>query len=127
MELKIRIEQTEPGVVTLLPFGSINTDTCMILDKEVEKLLTQAKKALVLDMAEVDFVSSAGIGTIAKTKNSLNKIGSDLAMINLQPQVKRVFEIIRLLPSMNVFVNTEELDEYLNRVQRDIKGEKEEY
>jgi len=122
MKLNIRIKQTKPGIVTLSPSGSINTETSMILDKEINKLLTQAKRALVLDMAEVDFVTSAGIGTIAKAKKSLNKIGSDLAMLNVQPQVKRVFEIIRLLPSMNVFTNMDELDEYLGRVQRDIKG-----
>ena len=76
-------------------------------------------------MAQVDFITSSGVGTITKAKKTLDQRGADLAMINLQPQVQKVFEIMDLLPTLNVFENTEELDEYLTRVQRRITGEEE--
>ena len=127
MKLKIRIKQTKPGVVTLSPIGPIDTETSPTLDKEICRVLSKACKTLVLDMAGVDYITSAAVGIIAKTKASLVKNNGDLAMINLQPQVKKVFEIIRLLPTLNVFASKEELDKYLGKVQRKITGEEDEY
>ena len=127
MKLKIRIKQTKPGVVTLSPIGPIDTETSSTLDKEICRILAKTCKTLVLDMAGVDYITSSGIGIIAKTKATLKKNSGDLAMINLQPQVKKVFEIIRLLPALNVFASKEELDEYLGKVQRRIRGEEDEY
>lgn len=123
MALDIQFKQTKPGIMTVLPSGSIDSDTSPLLDKEVERLLNEPIHTLVLDMDGVNFISSAGIGTLAKAKKLLNKQGGALAMINLQPQVKKVFEIIRLLPSLNVFESANELDEYLARVQDKISKE----
>ena len=97
------------------------------MDEEICSILTETTKTLVLDLAGVDFITSAGIGIIAKAKASLKQKGGDLAMINLQPQIIKVFEIMRLLPVLNVFASKEELDEYLGRVQRRITGEEDEY
>ena len=38
--------------------------------------------------------------------------------VNLQPQVKKIFEIINALPSMDVFASVAELDAYLDAMQR---------
>ncbi len=124
MKLAIEIEEREPGItVVVSPKGEINSETSETLDQELRRVLSRPVRTLVLDMEAVTFISSAGVGTIAKTKASLAKMKADLAMINLQPQVKRVFEIIRLLPTMQVFENTAELDDYLSRVQRRIMGD----
>ena len=117
MALTIKNEQTRPGIVTLFLTGTIDSDTAPELDQEITGLLAQPLKTLVLDMEGVDFLSSAGVGTIAKTKTVLSRQEANLAMINLRPQIKKVFEIIRLLPSLNVFESVQELDEYLARVQ----------
>ena len=123
MSLNIRVKQTTPGVVTLLPLGNINQDTYEKLDSEINRVLSEPVNTLVFDMAGVEFISSAGIGVIAKAKTTMVKKGCDIAMINLQPQVQKVFEIIRLLPTLNVFESVKELDEYLVKIQNRIIDE----
>lgn len=81
---------------------------------------------LILDMDGVDFVSSAGIGTIVSTKGAIKSKGGDLALTNLQPQIKKAIEIMRLLPTLGVFESREELDEYLGKIQRQVTSEEEE-
>ena len=120
MKLKIQTAQTEPGVVTVSPEGSVDTNTSSILESEIRRILTANVKTLILDMAGVDFVSSAGIGAVTKAKVTIKRRGGDLAMINVQPQVKKVFEIMHLGPVLNVFESTEELDEYLEKIQERI-------
>ena len=38
--------------------------------------------------------------------------------MKLKPQIKKVFEIIDALPSMNVFSGVQELDDYLDAMQQ---------
>jgi anti-anti-sigma factor len=123
MGLTVKVKQTKPGIVTLLPVGKIDTNTSPILDSQIRGLLTEPLTTLVLDMEGVDFITSAGIGVITKAKASMVRKNGDLAMINLQPQIKKVFEIMRLVPTLNVFTGIDELDEYLGRIQRKITGQ----
>jgi anti-sigma B factor antagonist len=123
MRLAVTLKQTEPGVITLALRGRLDGETSMLLDREVSRALAEPLRTLVFDMAGVDFVTSAGIGTIMKARTSLAKKKADLAMVGLQPQVQKVFEIIRLLPMMPVFQDRAELDEYLGTIQRQVTGE----
>lgn len=123
MKLKIRTERTETGVVTISPAGTVDSETTETLDKEIEQAIAEPVNTLVLDMAAVRFISSAGIGAIIKARATMKRKDGDLAMINIQPQVRKAFEILRLLPSLNVFEGREELDEYLSRVQKRMLGE----
>jgi anti-anti-sigma factor len=123
MTLKIRMKQTRPGTVTCSPSGTLDSDTAPLLDREITRLLAEPIKTLVLDMAGVEFISSAGLGTVAKTKTALNRQGADLALINLRPQIRKVFEIIRLLPTFNVFESMQELDDYLEKIQKNFEEE----
>jgi anti-anti-sigma regulatory factor len=41
-----------------------------------------------------------------------------LLLVNVQPQVQKVFDIVKALPSQSVFKSVAELDEYLDYMQR---------
>lgn len=123
MKLTIAMTRTEPGAVTLTLRGTLDGDTCKVLDREVSLALSEPICAMVLDMAGVHFVTSAGVAAILKTKNLLEKQQAELAMVGMPPQVQKVFEIIRVLPLLKVFRNDVELDEYLGRIQRQVTGQ----
>lgn len=126
MQLTIRTKQTGPGVITLTPRGPIDANTHPLLDQAVGRVLPEPIKMLVLDMEGVDFVSSAGIGSLVKAKKSIKSKGGDLALTNLQPQIKKAIEIMQLLPTLGVFESRAELDEYLGKIQRQVTGQEEE-
>ena len=120
MKLKIITKKTKPDIFTISLVGTVDTETSSSLDAEIGRIIQLKIKTLVFDMEKVDFITSAGIGTIVKAKSSMSRIGGNIAMINLNPQVKKVFEIIRLLPALNVFTDMRELDEYLVKIQRGL-------
>jgi len=124
MPLYIKLQHIDKNKVRLILSGQINSETWEKLDKEGDSLLEKKITAMIFDLADVDFISSAGIGVIIKAKMSLLRNYGDLAMLNPQPQISKVFDIMKLLPAMNVFANIKELDEYLTRVQKKvIEGE----
>lgn len=123
MRLTVRARQTRPGVITVTPQGRIDGETHGVLDQELGRMLEEPVKVVVLDMHGVDFITSAGIGTIMKARASLATKGAELALMNMQPQVRKVVEIIRVLPTLGVFQDDRELDDYLGTIQRRMTGE----
>lgn len=114
------------GAYAVTLSGEINGQTFSILENKLNQLLAEKPTLIVLDMADVSYLSSAGIRVILKTRKALAANAGKLVFMNLQPQVKKVFEIINALPSMRVFKDLREMDAYLDRMQRRAAGATEE-
>jgi anti-sigma B factor antagonist len=118
--MKVNVMRDRNLRATVSVSGSIDSGTADALKAELKPFLQNPPQSLVFDLADVSFVSSAGIGLLVTTKASLQKQKCEVCMVNLQPQVMAAFEIMRLLPSLNVFQSVKELDTYLARIQRRI-------
>lgn len=118
--MKVSVMRDRNVRATVSISGSIDGSTAEALKAELKQFMTNPPQSLVFDLAGVDFVSSAGIGLLVTTKASLLKQKCEVAMVNLQPQILKAFEIMRLLPSLNVFQNVKELDTYLAKMQRRV-------
>lgn len=71
--------------------GSLNTITCLELEKELYARIREAKLPVVFDMAKVIFIASAFLRICLTV---LKEAGSDhLTIVNLQPSVQTVFKI----------------------------------
>ncbi|MDP8214085.1 MAG: STAS domain-containing protein [Candidatus Euphemobacter frigidus] len=120
MVLKVTVREKESGVFSLMPVGSIDTGTAPILEKEVDAILEKDPRVVIFDMGGVEYISSMGVRVFIKTKKDLKRIGGRLMMVNLPPQIKKVFDIIYALPKEEIFESIEELDEYLTAMQRQV-------
>ncbi len=113
MSLQVIITERAPGVLSAALSGSLDANTHMILDQQMENALKTAPKTIVIDMENLKFISSIGLRVIAKIKKSLKESGGTLILVNLQPQIKEVFNIINALPQQQIFSSIQELDDYL--------------
>ncbi|MBW1768561.1 MAG: hypothetical protein JRJ65_16145 [Deltaproteobacteria bacterium] len=48
----------------------------------------------------------------------MSEHNGSFGMINLKPQIRKVFDIINALPEITVFKNVEEADRYLDIMQK---------
>jgi anti-anti-sigma factor len=113
MSLQVIITERAPGVLSAALSGSLDANTHMILDQQMESALKSAPKTIVIDMENLKFISSIGLRVIAKIKKALKESGGTLMLVNLQPQIKEVFNIINALPQQQIFSSIQELDDYL--------------
>jgi anti-anti-sigma factor len=81
-------------------------------------VLQSAATVIIFDMAGVDYMSSAGVRVVLKARKVLKKKNGKALLVNLRPPIKKVFEIIKALPTTDVFSSVKELDQYLDRMQR---------
>ncbi len=116
-------ENTENSLLRLALNGSLNTDTAGDLEQALNTALSAGWQMVLLDMAELVYISSAGLRVIFKAAKELKAKERSLAVANRQPQIEKVFEILQALPDMAVFSNDQELDDYLEAMQHKVLGD----
>lgn len=125
MELETsRDENAEKSLLRIGIKGALNTDTAPGFEETLAEAVQENWQLLVLDMKELDYISSAGLRVIFKAAKQQKGEGRSLAVANRQPQIEKVFEILQALPDMAVFANDAELDDYLDAMQAKVKDEK---
>ena len=85
--------------------------------------MARRPRALVFDLKDLHYISSAGIRVIVATQKAMKAAGGEMVLTNLQPQIRKVFEIIMVMPSLRVLEDVAELDRYLDGVQKKVLGD----
>lgn len=118
MPLKVKSTLKRPGVMVISPIGAIDAGSYTVLENKVEEVLKESPDIVLFDMEFTDYISSAGIRVLLKTKKTLQATDGKMLFTNLQPQIRKVFDILQAIPSLTVFASIEELDNYLDVMQK---------
>ncbi|MFA4298501.1 STAS domain-containing protein [Xanthomonas perforans] len=100
--------------------GRLDTHTYQDLDAALSPLLGTRITTLVLDLSALEYISSAGIRCIFKARKALATRQGKVLVSNPQPQIRKVFDMVKAVPLSDVFASTEELDAYLAAMQRKV-------
>jgi anti-anti-sigma factor len=122
MALNVTSAVKKPGVYVVAPVGAIDTTSHKILEEKVESVLQQQPDLVIFDLEFTDYINSMGIRVLVKTKKALQARNAKLAFINLQPPIRKVFDILNALPSLQVFASIAEMDAYLDAMQAAAGG-----
>ena len=86
IEIKRNAEET-----TIKLVGRLDTITAPALDKTISEDITGTKN-LVLDVKELEYISSAGLRVLLSAQKKMQKIGS-MKVTNVREEVMEVFEM----------------------------------
>ena len=124
MTLNVTSEQKAQGVFLVTVAGSLDSNTYMQLEEQIDALLGEATELIVFNLEPLTYLSSAGVRVFLKARKALKDRGGQVKFLNLQPQIKRVFDIINAIPAMQIFASTAELDRYLEaQMKKVISGD----
>jgi anti-anti-sigma factor len=80
--------------VEIVAGGDLDMAATFKLEPEVERLLAQdGVRRLVLDLADVRFIDSAGIGALLSIRERADRLHVELALTNVPAHVERVLEL----------------------------------
>jgi anti-sigma B factor antagonist len=116
MGLKINIKSDDSFGAKVSIEGSLDSDTYLEFEKKIEPLISGETKNAILDLEKLSYISSAGLGSVFKLSKALKGKGGQLLMTRLQPQIKKVFDVIKALPAESLFSSVEEADKYLDHI-----------
>lgn len=103
--------------------GGLNTDTAPAFEDRLTTVLAEGHALTVLDMRDLDYISSAGLRVIFKASKQARAADQRLAAANRKPHIDKVFEILKALPDMAVFATDQELDDYLASMQSQVRDQ----
>ena len=114
MSLKVGVVKKDGGIFVLSSAGSIDTGTYLVLEKEIKSALASSAKVIVFDMKGVDYISSMGWNLLFQAKEEIEKEKGTIAIVNLNPRIEKVFDIIKILPQY-YFSTMQEAENYLDK------------
>ena len=120
MNLTIESAPLANGNQRLALAGRLDTHTYAELDRQLAPLLASGIQSLVLDLAGLQYISSAGVRSIFKARKALASHGGKVVVVNPQPQIQNVFDVVKAVPLEEIFPTIEEADAYLDAMQRKV-------
>ena len=76
-----------------------------ILKDKINSLVLGERKKLVLNMADVPYIDSAGLGEIVRTYTTVTRQGGSLKLLNLTKRIKDLLAITKLLTVFDNYDN----------------------
>jgi len=74
-----------------------------LLKDKVNSILTQGQKKIILNLAEVPYIDSAGLGEIVRTYTTVSRQGGSLKLLNLTKRITDLLSITKLLTVFETF------------------------
>jgi anti-anti-sigma factor len=108
--LKIKLEKIEeaPRCLMLSLKGYIDTYNSSFFQKRVQKAIEAGFVRLIFQCGSLNYVSSTGIGSFTTFLKSVKSHGGDLVMMDIQPKVYEVFQLLGFSQFFNIRDNLED-------------------
>lgn len=90
MEIK---KTTLSDVTVICPNGRMDAITAPKFDADLKEMIIGGCKKIVIDLGELEYISSAGLRAILTTAKLIKSADGALAFANLSGMVSEVFEI----------------------------------
>jgi len=101
----MQIEQRANGDVVVLDLkGKVTLgEGDELLKDKVNSLVNQGHRKIVLNLAEVPYIDSAGLGEIVRTYTTVSRQGGSLKLLNLTKRITDLLSITKLLTVFETF------------------------
>ena len=97
-------ERTLENVVVLDLKGKLTIgEGDELLKEKINNLLQQGHKNLLLNLEDVPYVDSAGLGEIVRTYTTVSRQGGTLKLVNLTKRITDLLAITKLLTVFDTF------------------------
>ena len=93
-QLKLESEKQD-SQTTLRAAGRINSDTSAVLEKTLRELIPGSKR-VVLDLTNVNYIDSSGLGALVSAYMHARRANCDLEIANPRQQIKDLFSTSKL-------------------------------
>jgi anti-sigma B factor antagonist len=95
------------GVPVVSALGEVDVSSAPQLSEQLAALPTGASRAVV-DLSEVTFIDSTGLGVLVAGWKRLDASGSKLDLVVTRPQVAKVLEVTGLDSVFRIFASLDE-------------------
>ena len=101
----VKISERQSGDVTVLDLGGKITmgEGNVSLRAAIRRLAEGGRKKVLLNLAEVGYVDSSGVGELVAAFTTLKREGGQLKLLNLTGKIRDLLAITKLLTVFDVY------------------------
>lgn len=101
----MQIDERQVGEVMILDLkGKVTLgEGDEVLKDKINSLILQNKKKILLNLADVPYIDSAGLGEIVRTYTTVSRQGGQLKLVNLTKRITDLLMITKLLTVFETF------------------------
>lgn len=89
--------------------GEVDLHVAATFRKIIDEALEQAGVPnLLLNLAQVTFIDSSGLGVILGRYKRISQLGGKMSAVQLQPQVEKIFELSGLLRIIKLYLTEQQ-------------------
>ncbi len=86
-------QEDSNGIEIFSVKGSLDSNTSPEFETKIYEALEKGKRKLILNLEDLDYISSAGIRVMLKTTKDLKRMDGTIILCSLQDYVREVFDI----------------------------------
>lgn len=103
--MALRMTDREVGGVSVLDIEGriVLGEESNAFREKVKGLLAAGKKKIILNLAQVGYIDSAGLGTLVATFHSARSQGATLKLTNLGSKFKEVLQVTKLMTVFDTY------------------------
>jgi anti-sigma B factor antagonist len=98
----------ERGVTVVAPSGEVDMASAPQLREKLGELLNDGITNLLVDMSEVAFLDSSGLGVLVSAMKQTRASGGSIRLAGVRPLVLKVLEITRLTDALPTYRTVDE-------------------
>ena len=101
-------EERSDGVLIIGLEGRLDATSSKVFEEKILATIDAGETRLVIDLSQLDYVSSAGLRVFLLASKRLNPAGGKLVLCSLQEPVKEVFEIVGFFSILSILGSKDE-------------------
>lgn len=104
----------ENGIYEIIVAGEVDASSSILLDNELEKAFEQEGAKVLVNLEQLDYISSAGLGVFISRLEEVNEKAIQLAFCSLQDNVHQVFQLLGLEELLSLYPDRNEAIKHLS-------------
>ncbi len=87
--------------------GRLDASTVHVLERALMRALSQDTRAVVVDAAEITYISSSGLRVLLAARRQIRERGGDILLCSLPPNVRDVMNMVGFTALFSIFENSD--------------------
>ena len=108
IQVDVRYDGDSDEIAIIEAKGFIDTTTAPELEKKLEEQLALNKYKIVVNLQNIDYVSSAGWGVFVSEIREIRENSGDLVLVNMSPDVYDVYELMEFSSILKSYDSVDE-------------------
>jgi anti-anti-sigma factor len=99
-------ESNSGNAVIIQPVVRIDTNTSTEVEEKLVEILDRSETNIVVDLNEIDYVSSAGLRVFLMAAKKLKSLSGNFILASMNDHIKEVFDISGFTPIFTITPDT---------------------